>query len=728
LNKGIVLSIVFLLAGMSFTSISGIQLNNQIVKTSGRGDILYVGGSGPGNYTFIQDAINNSFDGDTVFVYNGTYNENVIVNKSINLVGKDKYITIIDGTKYHHTGYENAVFLSSDGCVISNLTLMGGDSGTFDSGIRISSDFNIIENCRLINSKWGSGIYMGGDNNKIFYNNISGNRGYGIWKYSSDVTGNIIKYNMISSNGMDGIRLIRYNGIAYNNLIYNNNFIKNRRYNADDKGNNTWDNGKLGNYWDDYKGTDSNGDGIGDIPYNISGGSNQDHFPLMHPYGSITNLDTGEIFLTIQDAINDYETLDGHSIYVKKGIYYENLLVNKSINLIGEDRNTTVVDGSRISDVFYISTDGVNIRNFCIMNSSLEDWPLYGSGIEIDDFSNSKISNCVLFNNYYGIKIRGSLNNISNCEIYLNHKDGVRFTGYSNNLKCSNIYSNKLDGAYIDGFSSSHISNCSIYSNDYCGIHLDGTSNTDISNTNFFGNKYGIYIYPSSNNSIMDCDIQNNEIGIHINALVSENNTIIDNKINYNEHSGVLLNHNSRFNIIKSNNISSNNHHGIRIINSHRNNIEANIISFNKWDGIYLAYSNNNTIVGNKIISNMNWGICLDYLSSIHNIIYHNNFINNSIQNAYDISDNIWDDGKYGNYWDDYEEKYPNAKPKLFKPWMWDTSYEIPGGNNTDNCPLVKEWPNPTSIDITRNKALTNPMLLDRILERFPLMQRILKF
>lgn len=45
------------------------------------GKTLYVGGDGPGNYTKIKDAIDDSSDGDTVFAYSGTYKENLIVNK-----------------------------------------------------------------------------------------------------------------------------------------------------------------------------------------------------------------------------------------------------------------------------------------------------------------------------------------------------------------------------------------------------------------------------------------------------------------------------------------------------------------------------------------------------------------------------------------------------------------------------------------------------------------------
>ena len=61
-----------------------------------RGITLYVGGSGPGNYTMIQNAIDDASAGETVFVYNGTYFENVIVNKTIDVIGEERNNTIIE--------------------------------------------------------------------------------------------------------------------------------------------------------------------------------------------------------------------------------------------------------------------------------------------------------------------------------------------------------------------------------------------------------------------------------------------------------------------------------------------------------------------------------------------------------------------------------------------------------------------------------------------------------
>ena len=58
---------------------------------------IYVGGDGDGNFSSINDAVKQSIDNTIIFVYNGTYNENIVINKSISIIGQSKNKTILNG-------------------------------------------------------------------------------------------------------------------------------------------------------------------------------------------------------------------------------------------------------------------------------------------------------------------------------------------------------------------------------------------------------------------------------------------------------------------------------------------------------------------------------------------------------------------------------------------------------------------------------------------------------
>jgi len=71
-----------------------------ISDTLSSGKTIYVDDDGGADYTRIQDAIDNATEGDTVYVFNGTYYENIVVNKTINLIGEDRSpwnASVIDG-------------------------------------------------------------------------------------------------------------------------------------------------------------------------------------------------------------------------------------------------------------------------------------------------------------------------------------------------------------------------------------------------------------------------------------------------------------------------------------------------------------------------------------------------------------------------------------------------------------------------------------------------------
>ncbi|MCX6664402.1 MAG: pectinesterase family protein [Euryarchaeota archaeon] len=90
------------------------------------GNWLYVGGSGPGNYTKIQDAIDNTSDGDTVFVYSGTYNESIVINKNqLTLIGQDKNTTIINFDPNYQI---SQITINANNCSIEKLQITLGNN------------------------------------------------------------------------------------------------------------------------------------------------------------------------------------------------------------------------------------------------------------------------------------------------------------------------------------------------------------------------------------------------------------------------------------------------------------------------------------------------------------------------------------------------------------------------------------------------------------------------
>ena len=262
------------------------------------GITLYVDINGSKQYTTIQKAVDDAKENYTIFVSPGLYKENFVINKTINLIGENPETTIIDGNKSGNV----IVIDGAEFCNVTGFTIK--NCGSSNAGMYIKTANNNISNNIFKDNH--DGVYVhdsnANTNQNYFYDNtFTSNSGYGI--YLSDSDSNMVKNNIFTDNSY-GMRVKALNNIitgncykdnyrglyfccyADDNLVYNNNFINNSEYNAKDTsaGEIWYDSEKnLGNYWDDYVGTDDNGDGIGDLPYeNITGyGANQDPYPLM---------------------------------------------------------------------------------------------------------------------------------------------------------------------------------------------------------------------------------------------------------------------------------------------------------------------------------------------------------------------------------------------------------------------------------------------------------------
>ncbi|KAA0008990.1 MAG: hypothetical protein FE042_00525 [Thermoplasmata archaeon] len=155
------------------------------------GEILFVGGHGNNNYTSIQEAIENASCGDTIFVYSGTYYENVVVNKPIKLMGESKLLTIIDAGQRG-----DGIRIEADSVVIYNFTVRNTGTGN-------SAEY--IEN---------AAVKIAQSDNILVKNVICYDTNYGVW---ADLSKHGTITNCTIHGFYDGIALYRCRGFTLRN-------------------------------------------------------------------------------------------------------------------------------------------------------------------------------------------------------------------------------------------------------------------------------------------------------------------------------------------------------------------------------------------------------------------------------------------------------------------------------------------------------------------------------
>jgi nitrous oxidase accessory protein len=359
-------------------------------------------------------------------------------------------------------------------------------------------------------------------------------------------------------------------------------------------------------------------------------------------------------YLTIQGAINAANA--GDAIIVSAGVYGEHVVVNKSISLIGENREFTIVDGNGTDNVFSVVADDVYIGNFTVRNGL--------RGILING------KNCTVSNNI----VTG---NQGDSGIYQSGM-GVLMNYSSFNLVCGNTITD--NGGFIPGLAWG------------CGIGCFHSSQNFVARNVVYDNEaFGVAIGG-------DCNIVegNNATGNGADGMRvgGDNNSIIGNFMIANKGFGaqVLGSHN---NILKGNYVSKNGNldiwgqpseGGIDLGWSDGSVIEDNFVCDNPLWGIAMRDLNPRNIIRGNTVLNNSVGIYFHY--SNDSTVYHNNFINNSrnasVGDAYaDIE--AWDNSAEGNYWSNFTGADANLDGII------DTPYVL-GIRNQDNCPLAEPW------------------------------------
>lgn len=399
---------------------------------------------------------------------------------------------------------------------------------------------------------------------------------------------------------------------------------------------------------------------------------------------------SGGAFTSIQDAINASD--DGDTVFVYNGTYYENVIVNKTINLIGENKDNTTINGSGIGDVVAVSADFVNITGFTIRYSGTVTGPDPDSGIELENVSNCRVFENSVFecetgiNIYYSHENNVTDNNISNIDY-----EGIWLRYSSNNSITHNTFMYNWVAIYHEESSNNNTISYNEIKYNEDGIWLLDTSDIIVSYNNCTNNDwFNVYLQTTDNISIINNNLSYGYLGILI--YDSSNVTINNNIMLSNEDYGIDCQNTNYVDI--RNNIAESSLYGFHIYNIIGLNLTNNYVSA-PWTAIDISNSLYGYIANNTIADCPEEGMNM-WSSSDFNLITNNSFYNNTYAFWTDgsdyniISDNIFWNNTYALFvW--YSSAFNITKNHFFNNeygiYFWEDVFysNITGNNVSDN-------------------------------------------
>ncbi|MDH7476911.1 MAG: NosD domain-containing protein [Candidatus Bathyarchaeota archaeon] len=302
-----------------------------------------------------------------------------------------------------------------------------------------------------------------------------------------------------------------------------------------------------------------------------------------------------KVFSSIQEAIN--QANNGDVIFVSPGIYFENIVINKSVSLRGLNPETTIIDGGGLKNVVCIVANGTEVSGFTIKNG------LHGFYVSNCSYINITLNK--IEDNSRGVYLADSKSN----KIRKNNVTRNNMPIVLQNSHYNDIVDNILFHNYGQALSL-------YYSNDNVMVRNSITDNP----------AFGIYLEGSRTNIVKWNNIAYVCEGIHIQS--SNDSLIARNTVTNTGPYAIILDSSNRNHVQE--NLLINNEIALRLSNAHSNIVSTNNITQNKL-GLFISCAGNNTIRNNVISNNWpfgNFGLYGEKLDDFLNDIDTSNSVN----------------------------------------------------------------------------------------------------
>jgi parallel beta-helix repeat protein len=354
----------------------------------------------------------------------------------------------------------------------------------------------------------------------------------------------------------------------------------------------------------------------------------------------------------------------GDTVYVRNGTYYENVIVDKAIQLIGESKENTIIDAQNYATVVVITADNAVMKNFQVKDGGEEWSPNRDSGVKIlGDYVT--FENCELYENFYSIYVISWYSTIINCTTHDNQY-GL-FLWYDNSKYCR--YDEIIDFLSYndigDGVYSSNARNCThincvshsgIYAyyatgSTYINCHSIGSSFSTTANPSYntiincsvshpsYPESYGSWLHTTTHSTFVNFTIYGvteggaftDYTGIGMSFYSSSDNTFTDCHFYDNDNDGVDISDGSSRNVFTSCTFYNNGRNGISLSWSgsvaSTDNVFKNCVSYHNHE--YAVYVNNgkSTTFTSCTFANSHWGVVLN---KSPNCVLSGNSINNN--------------------------------------------------------------------------------------------------